>query len=283
LPIVELRNLYFSYEGSAKPALKNINLVIDRGEFIVLTGPSGCGKSTLCRVLNGLIPHFYRGRLSGQALVAGLDVKETPTYILARHVGMVFQNPENQLFLSTVERELAFGLENLGLPEEDIERRVKQALDYFGLTDLRDRPPYLLSGGQQQKVAIAAVMIMEPELLILDEPTANLDPVSAEEILELLEKLRKEKDISVLLVEHRLELVLRYATRLLIMREGEIIADGPPERVILTEHANIVGIPPVVEVYKILSDTRYALKNIPLTPSDLASEIEAVVKREVGH
>jgi len=280
---VELRNLYFSYEGSAKPALKNINLVVDRGEFIVLTGPSGCGKSTLCRVLNGLIPHFYRGRLSGQALVAGLDVKETPTYILARHVGMVFQNPENQLFLSTVERELAFGLENLGLPEEDIEQRVKQALDYFGLADLKDRPPYLLSGGQQQKVAIAAVMIMEPELLILDEPTANLDPVSAEEILELLEKLRKEKNISVLLVEHRLELVLRYATRLLIMREGEIIADGPPERVILTEHANIVGIPPVVEVYKILSGTKYALKDIPLTPSDLTNEIEAVVKRGVGH
>ncbi|MEM5825286.1 MAG: ABC transporter ATP-binding protein, partial [Thermofilaceae archaeon] len=186
MAVIELNDVYFRYQGSDEYALRGVTLSADRGEFIVLVGPSGCGKSTLLRVLNGLIPHFYEGEFRGEARVAGLDVKRTPTHILARHVGMVFQDPENQLFLSSVEREIAFGLENMGLPRSEIKRRVEEALRLFGLEELRDKAPYELSGGQQQKVAIASVMVLEPEVLAMDEPTANLDPLSALEILSLV-------------------------------------------------------------------------------------------------
>ncbi len=278
--LVELKNVYFRYQGSRDYALKRLNFVMNRGEYVLLTGPSGCGKSTLCRLLNGLIPHFYSGELKGDVLVAGYDVKQTPTHVLAKHVGLVFQNPENQLFLSSVERELAFGLENLGVPEHEIREKVEWALRFFGLTHLREKPPYLLSGGQQQKVAIASVVVMEPDLLVLDEPTANLDPVSAEEILGLLDRLRSEQNISILLVEHRLEIALAYADRLVIMLDGSIVKDGAPREVILSREAGYIGIPPVVETYKLLTSTGVALTRVPLTPLELAEELETVVLRE---
>jgi len=280
--LAELSAVSFRYQGSADYALRDITFTLKEGEYVLLTGPSGCGKSTLCRILNGLIPHFYRGELRGEARVAGYDVRSTPTYVLARHVGMVFQNPENQLFLSSVERELAFGLENLGVSESEIERRVKWALEFFNLVELKDRPPYMLSGGQQQKVAIASVVVMEPEILVLDEPTANLDPVSAEEILSLLDTLRKEKNIGILLVEHRLEIALKCADKLVIMQDGRIVEEGDPRSVLLSKHTSIIGVPPVVEAHKVLSGKGIDLGAIPLTPHELASAIERVMRRERG-
>ncbi len=281
--MVELRGVTFTYAGGDRPAIRDVDLRVERGEFVLLTGPSGCGKSTLCRLLNGLIPHFYPGELEGEVRVAGHDVRGTPTHVLARHVGMVFQNPENQLFLSTVERELAFGLENLGYPREVMERRVREALEAFGLVDLKDRGPHELSGGQQQKVAIASVMVMEPEVLVMDEPTANLDPLSAEEVIDLVNKLRLERGVTVILVEHRLEIALRYATRMVIMDEGAVVADGDPREVIVSEAAKIVGIPRVVEAYSRLGEEGVRLPSVPLSPEELAGLVGEVVSHGRRH
>ncbi|MCS7105190.1 MAG: energy-coupling factor ABC transporter ATP-binding protein [Thermofilaceae archaeon] len=275
--LVDLRDIYFKYLGDEDYALKGVTLTARPGEFILLAGPSGCGKSTLLRVLNGLVPHFYEGEFKGEAYVAGLDVRSTPTYALAKHVGMVFQDPENQLFLSSVEREIAFSLENLGLSRNEIKKRVNEVLEIFGLEHIRHRAPYELSGGQQQKVALATVMALEPQILALDEPTANLDPLSALEVLTLVHGLVKKKGILAIVVEHRLEIALRFATRMLVMNKGHIVADGKPEA-ILPQVRHLIGYPPVVIAHLLLSRKGLAGDGIPLTPEDLAAKIIEVVK-----
>ncbi|MEM0042785.1 MAG: ABC transporter ATP-binding protein [Thermofilaceae archaeon] len=278
MAVIELNDVYFRYQGSDEYALRGVTLSADRGEFIVLVGPSGCGKSTLLRVLNGLIPHFYEGEFRGEARVAGLDVKRTPTHILARHVGMVFQDPENQLFLSSVEREIAFGLENMGLPRSEIKRRVEEALRLFGLEELRDKAPYELSGGQQQKVAIASVMVLEPEVLAMDEPTANLDPLSALEILSLVRRLVDERKIVAIVVEHRMELALKFATRLIAMVRGEIVVDDEPHAAV-DKVLGLVGAPPVVLAHELLKRRGLVQGYPPLTPEDLSKEVVEVIRR----
>lgn len=269
MALAELKRVRFRYAGSDHYALDEVTLSAERGEFVLLVGPSGCGKSTLLRVLNGLVPHFYEGDFEGEARVAGLDVRSTPTHILAKHVGMVFQDPENQLFLSSVEREIAFGLENMGLPRAEVKRRVREVLKEFNLESVKDRAPYELSGGQQQKVAIASVMALEPEILALDEPTANLDPLSALEILSLVTRLVNEKGVLALVVEHRLELALRFATRMIVMVDGRIAADGAPRDVLL-KSGSIVGYPPVVLTHLLLKRKGLVSDGVPLTSEELA-------------
>ena len=276
---VEIEDLYFKYEGSEEPALSEVNLKIRSGEYVLITGPSGSGKSTLCRALNGLIPHFYKGEMRGEVRVFGMSVKESPTYELAKYVGMVFQEPENQLFLSNVERELAFGLENLGLPKDVIKRKVKWALKAFRLEDLRDKAPYELSGGQQQKVAIASVLVMEPKILVLDEPTSNLDPLSASEIISLVHKVNKDLGLTVILVEHRLELALRYADRLILMKDGKIVSSGDPRMLMISGEPKKlgVGVPKVVEAYIKLRRRGMELPRVPLSSEELAEGVKEAI------
>lgn len=272
MSLIELKDVHFRYASSDEYSLKGISFSASRGEYVLLVGPSGCGKSTLLRLLNGLIPHFYEGDLDGQAVVAGLDVRNTPTHVLARHVGMVFQDPENQLFLSSVEREIAFGLENMGLPRAEIKNRVEKTLRVFGLEELRYKAPYELSGGQQQKVAIASVMAMEPEILVLDEPTANLDPLSALEVLSLVDALVKDEGILTIMVEHRLELVLGFTSRLVVMNDGQLVFDGDPRDGVIRTY-RLIGYPPVVMTYKLIKRRGLAENAIPLTPEELAEEV----------
>ncbi len=273
MTIIEFKSVTFTYRGNDEPSLLNVNIEIEKGEFILLTGPSGCGKSTFCRLLNGLIPHFYGGELKGEVTVLGMNVKNTPTYELARHVGMVFQDPENQLFLSSVEKEIAFGLENLGLPREEIKNRVNQVIKYLGLENIREKAPYELSGGQQQKVAIASVLAMQPEVLVLDEPTANLDPYSSLELLNIITRLNKELKITIILVEHRLEMLLDKVSRLILMDKGKIVVDGPPRDVVLSPEMKIVGVPKVIEVYNRLKKAGYEIGQPPLSPEDLVKAV----------
>lgn len=210
LPAIEAKNLSFTYAGAEKPSMEDVNISIEKGEFVILTGPSGCGKTTFCRCLNGLIPNFYTGDLKGVLEVDGLDVNGKSTAELATHIGFVFQNPENQLFSLSVERDVAFGLENLGVPKEEAIERVHWAMEATGILDLRNKAPYELSGGQQQRAAIAGILAMRPSVLVLDEPTSFLDPKSAEEIIEVIAKLSRELQLTTLLVEHRLDVVSRY-------------------------------------------------------------------------
>jgi len=280
MPIIEVEDLSFTYRGAKRPALDHVDLSVKRGEFVILTGPSGCGKTTLCRCLNGLIPHFYPGEFSGRVVVAGLDTREHEIWELAQHVGLVFQNPENQLFCLTVEADVAFGPENLGLPREEIRRRVDWALRVTGMWELRHRAPHELSGGQQQRAAIAAVLAMEPEVLVLDEPTSFLDPAGAADILALLAELNRSHGITVLLVEHRLDMASAYADRVVVMDRGRVALDGPPDEVLTSPKAAElgIGIPKVVRLYELLAEAGLKLPKVPLSPAEAAEMIVGVAK-----
>ena len=281
MPIIEARDLTYTYPIGEKPAFRDVNLQINKGEFVIITGPSGCGKTTLCRCFNGLIPHFYGGKLEGDITVCGLNVREHPTYEIAQHVGMVFQNPENQLFALSVEKDVAFGLENLGVPREEIRRRVDWALKITGIYDLRNRAPYELSGGQQQRVAIASVLAMNPEVVVLDEPTSFLDPLGAEQIFKVINRLNKDLGITIVLVEHRLDLISKYASRVIVMQDGRIALDGDPRKVLVSEEARLigVGIPKAILLYKFLKSRGIDLKRIPLNSDEARRFIMEVIKQ----
>jgi energy-coupling factor transport system ATP-binding protein len=280
LPLIDLRSVSFTYAGASKPAIVDVTLCIEKGEFVVLTGPSGCGKTTLCRMFNGLVPNFYSGTLTGDAKIAGLDIRENSTSTLAKTVGFVFQNPDNQLFSLSVERDVAFGPENLGLSREETRRRVEWALVSTGTEQLRDMAPYELSGGQQQRVAIASVLAMQPTVIVLDEPTSFLDPKSSEQILDVVEKLHRELGVTVVMVEHRLDLVSKFADRVVVMNEGRIVLDGMPSKVYGEEAYNIgVGLPKVTLLFKLLRQDGINVKGSPMTIEEANIELRRILNR----
>lgn len=279
--IVEVKGLSYSYSTSEAQALKDVNLTIERGSFVTLTGPSGCGKTTLCRCINGLIPHFYGGEIKGDILVSGMSVRDNEISELAKHVGFVFQNPENQLFALSVEKDIAFGLENLALPREEIRRRVEWAMEMTGIEDIRERAPYELSGGQQQRVAIAGVLAMKPEVMILDEPTSFLDPMAATKLFQVINKLNKELNLTIILVEHRLDLLCQYTDRVIVMDEGEVRLDGTPRNVFSSEEAKLlgIGIPKVIRLYNELKKHGIDLRRPPISVEDFAQSLRGVLKK----
>jgi len=281
MAVIETKKLTYTYPGATKPSIRDVSINIEKGEFTLITGPSGCGKTTLCRCFNGLIPHFYQGEQKGEITVAGLDVIKNQTYDLAKHVGLVFQNPENQLFALSVEKDVAFGLENLGVPREEMSKRVDWALNLTGIRDLRDRAPHELSGGQQQRVAIAAVLAMQPEVIVLDEPTSFLDPLSAKKIFEVIYELNKTLGITVVLVEHRLDLTARYADHIIVMDDGKVVLDGEPRETLDSEEARLigVGIPKATRLYQILREDGIRLGNtIPLSSEEMAIVLKGALK-----
>jgi len=274
LPIIDMRNLTFTYTGAGKPSILGVDILVEPGEFVVLTGPSGCGKTTVCRCLNGLVPNFYSGEMTGNVKVTDLDVRKTSTMELAKYVGFVFQNPENQLFSLSAERDVAFGPENLGLPRDEIRRRVDWALQATGISNLRNMAPYELSGGQQQRAAIAAVLAMKPTLMVLDEPTSFLDPKSAQEILDVISRLNRELKITIFLVEHRLDAVSRYADRVIVMDKGRVVLDGKPFDVYGEQAWLIgVGVPKVTMLFRLLRKDGISLDSIPITVEDATKEL----------
>ncbi|MDH7508653.1 MAG: energy-coupling factor transporter ATPase [Methanomassiliicoccales archaeon] len=230
--MIQIENVTFSYPDSSEPAIRNISIEIREGEFILIVGKSGCGKSTLCRTLNGLVPHFYGGTFSGSVTIDGIDTKKTSPSKLAGTIGMIFQDPENQLVMTNVENELAFGLENIGLPVEKIRERIEQYISYFGLRNFGNRFIPELSGGEKQKVALASILAMQPKYLILDEPTSQLDGENAQAFLESIKNLNVSMGITIILVEHRLERCLQYADRVIFMKNGKVEFDGKREEAI---------------------------------------------------
>lgn len=275
MPIIEVRGLSYSYPDSPRPCLQDIDLTVEMGEFVLITGPSGCGKTTFCRCLNGLIPNSYSGTFNGRVIVDGLLTTEHQVFEIAQHVGLVFQNPENELFCTTVEREVAFGLENLALPREEIRSRVEEALGVVGILPLLDKSPEELSGGEQQKVAIASLLVMKPRVLVLDEPTANLDPISARSVLEILSELNTKSDVTIILVEHRLEMVAHMANRCVILDDGKLVLSGEPSDVLYSDLVDKIGIgiPKAVQVAKRL-DLNSKFGKRPLSSLDLADIIK---------
>ncbi len=276
MSIIETKNLTYTYPGASKPSILDVSFKVKKGEFVLITGPSGCGKTTLCRCFNGLVPHFYQGELKGEITVAGQDPLKRHTYEMAKHVGLVFQNPENQLFALSVEKDVAFGLENVGVPREEIRKKVDHAMNLTGIYDLRERSPHEISGGQQQRVAIASVLAMEPEIIVLDEPTSFLDPLSAEKIFEVINDLNKKQGITVILVEHRLDLTAKYTNHLIVMDEGKIRFEGPPREILSNDETRLigVGIPKATLLYQMLKKDGLNLSDTtPLSSEELADQI----------
>jgi energy-coupling factor transporter ATP-binding protein EcfA2 len=215
--VITLSNVSYTYPNAPAPALSDVSLTIPEGEFLLVCGPSGAGKSTLLRLLNGLVPHFYGGRFGGEVRLWGRSTLEHQPRDLADLVGFVFQDPEAQFVVDEVEDEIVFGMENLGLPPKLMRRRVEEVLDQLGIAHLRRRALSTLSGGERQRVAIAAVLAAQPRALVLDEPTSQLDPHAAEEVLSALEKLNADLGLTVVLCEHRLERVVQYADRVVYL------------------------------------------------------------------
>jgi len=227
-PIIRVKNLTFRYPSGADDVLRNIDLEVAAGQFIGITGPSGAGKSTLCMCLKGLIPHSKGGTMSGTVEIMGMDSLSTPVSRLAEHVSMVFQDPESQIIGLTVSEDLAYGPENLAEEPLAIRRRIPEMLRTVRLGGYEDRETYSLSGGQKQRVAIAGALMMQPQILILDEPTSELDPVGKEEVFATVRRLRAEHNVTVIMVEHEIEQLAQVADRILVMDGGCILADAPP-------------------------------------------------------
>jgi energy-coupling factor transport system ATP-binding protein len=230
-PIIEISNLTFTYGATDNPALKDINLTIYEGEYVALLGLNGAGKTTLQMCFNGVIPNMIIGDMEGTVIIDGLDTNEYPTRELAKVVGLVFDNPEFQLSQMSVAEEIALGLENLGIPAEEMHQIIPEVLETVGLSGLEKRSPFELSGGQQQRLAIAASLAMRPRILVMDEPTSNVDPIGKDEIFFVAAKLNKERNMTVIMAEHEVEVMAAYADRIIVLDKGSIILNGTPHEV----------------------------------------------------
>lgn len=234
MALIELREVTYTYPNTAAPALQDVTLHVEEGEFVAIIGANGAGKSTLGYAVTGFVPHFFQGDLQGEITVAGLDTRTHGLEDLMLVAGLVFQNPANQISGArfTVFEEIAFGLENLGVPRDEMRRRISQVMDLMGIADLADRSPYALSGGQQQRVALASILVMAPKVLVLDEPTSQLDPIGSREVFAAIHSLSRQ-GMTVLMAEHKLEWVAAFADRVLLLADGRILLDGPPDQVLV--------------------------------------------------
>ena len=276
MPVISFKNVHYTYPGDEQESLCGIDLDIERGQFVAVLGHNGSGKSTLAKHMNAiLVPD------EGRVTVCGIDTAEEAHVIdVRRNVGMVFQNPDNQIVANVVEDDVAFAPENLGVAPEEIRRRVDAALGQVGMYDLRQHAPHLLSGGQKQRVAIAGVIAMEPEIIVLDEPTAMLDPQGRREVISTVTRLCREKGMTVVLITHHMDECVG-ADRLIIMSNGSIVSDGTPEKVFadaaLMEREGLT----VPETTRLLHDLRKAgfeLNTEALDVDACAREIAAALK-----
>ncbi len=236
MPVVRLQQVTYYYPLTETPALQDINLEIEEGEFIAVIGPNGAGKSTLCYTLAGFIPHFYKGELQGTVEVDGRSTQDSNLSDWVLRVGLVFQNPFNQISGAkyTVFEEVAFGLENRGVPRNEMIQRVEEVLEMTGIADLAARSPYSLSGGQQQRVALASILVMQPKVLVLDEPTSQMDPIGTREVFGVIRKMA-QKGMTVVMAEHKMEWIAQFADRVIALWEGKIFLEGKPQQVLTDE------------------------------------------------
>lgn len=245
MSLIEVKDLKYRYPGTTELALDGVSFTVEKGEFIGIAGENGAGKSSLSQALLGLIPQFYKGAYGGSVTVGGMDARSTPVSELCRHVGLVFQNPFNQLSgaKDTVYDEVGYGLQNLGFPPEEIRTRVESVLRNFGIWEYRDRNPFDLSGGQLQRVAICSVLAMNPDVLILDEPTSQLDPAGSEEVFHTVDELTK-MGITIIMIEQKIEKLAGYCDRVLLMRHGKVVDYDTPRKIFSRSDLYELGVNP---------------------------------------
>ncbi len=255
--MIQIQDFSFTYKSGETPALQEISLTVPDGGFLGVIGPAGAGKTTLARAIAGMIPHHYPGDFYGSVTVNGLDTVDTSILDLSRLVGTVFQDVESQIISPLVEDEMLYGLENFGVPREEIPGRIDEALERVGIADLRDRSIASLSGGQRQKVAIASIIALKPRILVLDEPTGELDPRSSRQIFSLLKELNEEQGITVILIEQKIMLLCEFASQLAVLSKGQIIRQGETRDVLShAEELQALGVncPRVTTLSRLLTE-----------------------------
>ena len=254
--MIQMKDFSFTYKDEAKPALQEIRLSVPEGGFLGVIGPAGAGKTTLARAITGMVPHHYPGDFYGSVTVNGMDTVDSSILDLSRMVGIVFQDVDSQIISPLVEDEILYGLENFGVPREEIPRRMEDALQKVGIADLRDRSVTSLSGGQRQKVAVASVIALRPRILVMDEPTGELDPRSSRQIFSLLKELNEEQGITVVVIEQKIMLLCEFAKELAVLSEGRIVRQGETRDVLAgAEELQAFGVncPRVTTLSRILS------------------------------
>ncbi len=279
MPII-IENHGFRYKNEKIKAIKNINITINDGEFVIITGPTGSGKSTLLKCLNGLIPHFYGGFYSGSITINGLNTIKNKVHELSREIGLVYQNSENQLVTFSVEKEIAFSLENLGFEREVIIKKVEEIINLLNLNKLRKRAPFELSGGEQQKTNIGAILALDSNILCFDEPTSNLDLRMTREFINFLYELNKKHRKTIIVVEHKLDSLLPIANRCILINKGEIIMDGKPIDVLSSDIAENLGIeiPKIILLIKELKKNKIKIPKIPKSTREFIQTMKSLVK-----
>jgi energy-coupling factor transport system ATP-binding protein len=279
--MIDIKEFSFKYKSGEKPALSIKNLSIEKGDFVGIIGNSGAGKSTFTYAINGVIPHHFEGDFYGEVRVKGLDTVEASPTELAMSVGSVFQDIDGQMVSSVVEDEILFGLENFGVPHNEIENRISDILAMVGIEDLRYRNISTLSGGQKQKVAISAVVALMPDILVLDEPTAELDPQSSLQIYNMLKMLNEKLGMTIIVVEQKIMLLSEFSKRLLVLDSGEIYLDGTPKEVLNdTSKLTRIGVncPRVASLANNLAEIKLYGGPVPVN----VQEAEVMVRSVIG-
>ncbi len=277
MSLIEVKDLKYRYPGTTELALDGVSFTVEKGEFIGIAGENGAGKSSLSQALLGLIPQFYKGAYGGSVTICGMDARSTPVSELCRHVGLVFQNPFNQLSgaKDTVYDEVGYGLQNLGFPPEEIRTRVESVLRCFGIWEYRDRNPFDLSGGQLQRVAICSVLAMNPDVLILDEPTSQLDPEGSEEVFHTVDELTK-MGITIIMIEQKIEKLAGYCDRALLMHQGHVVDYDTPRKIFSREDLYDLGVnPPAYTRFARANALAFEDGTLPVTHAETLELVKA--------
>jgi energy-coupling factor transport system ATP-binding protein len=278
-PIVVLDKVSYIYPRAPQPVLKDISLEIRKGEFFGLMGPTGAGKSTLCYTFNGIVPQFYGGRFFGRVSITGLDTLDNSISTLAKHVGQVFEDPETQLIANSVRNEIAFALENLKVPRDEIIARIPRVLEMVRLEGMENKHPGELSGGQKQRLAIAAALATQPDLLVLDEPTSQLDPIGSQEVFATVSELNRELGMTIIMASHAAEEMAEYTNRVGLLAHGEFVAIGSPDEIYTSIdllHQNALRPPQVASTFYSISKKGISVSKIPIRLAEGQKLIETL-------
>ena len=279
--VIELKNVTYKYPLTDTAVIKNFNLSVEKGSFWGVIGPNGSGKTTLCAIMRGFAPSFYKGELEGEVLVEGKRIEEYAEGEISLRVGYVFQNPFNQIsgVKDTVFEEVAYGLENFGISTDEIEERVVRAMKMTDIEHLAMKKPFELSGGQQQRMALASCLVLEPDILIIDEPTSQLDPEGTESVFKIIEQLKKEKR-TVVLVEHKIDLIAEYADNIVVMKDGRAIRSGSKQEILsdISLEAEGIQLPQYALLGNELIKRGMKLDYIPITEQQAVEVIGKAIK-----
>lgn len=277
---IELRNVTYTYPLAKTPCMQEINLEIEKGRFYSILGANGSGKTTLCNIIRGFIPNFYQGKMTGEVIIDGKNLHDYDMGELAFKIGYVFQNPFNQITgaRDTVYGEIAYGLENFGVPVDEIRKKVDEVMDVTNISYLKDKNPFELSGGQQQRVAFASVLVLQPDIFVIDEPTSQLDPRETERIFDIISRM-KEMGKTIILVEHKMELVAEYSDYVIALEDGKLLHFGEKHEVLSDMELENHGImlPQSVLLSDKMRRSGIRLKEKIITEDELVEELKMYV------